>query len=246
MRSHLRAFVLVVGALAASACSHLPGMPRATPSVAAEATPGLTPRERVRLAVELLDSGDDERASLELNAALADQPDNRSAQRLVNQISADPRTLLQGPDRAYVVRQGETMSELAQRFQGDALLFYALARYNNIEAPNQVAAGQRLTIPLRPGISLASATAPAPLDSAPVEGVVAAAPEPTPTETTARANQLRLEALRLLNTGQVDSAVPLLRRAQTMDPANAAIERDLERAERLQAALGGIRGESTP
>lgn len=245
MRSHLRALVLAASALAASACSHMPEMPRIGPmgSPAVEATPGLSPRERVRVAVELLDAGDEQRAQVELNAALQDQPGYRAAERLLEQISADPRTLLQGPESAYVVRQGETMSELAQRFQGDALLFYALARYNNIEAPNQVAAGQRLMIPRRPGVTVTAAIAPS--DSAPVEGPVAPA-TPTPTETTNRANQLRLEALRLLNTGQVDSAVPLLRRAQAMDPGNTAIQRDLDRALRLQATLGGIRGGGAP
>jgi hypothetical protein len=244
MRSHLRALVLAAGALAASACSHMPDLPRVGPtgSDTVQATPGLSPRERVRVAVELLDSGDETRASAELRAALAEQPGYHVAERLLDQISGDPRTLLQGPERAYVVRQGETMSELAQRFQGDALLFYALARYNNIDAPNQLAAGQRLMIPRRPGVVATAALAPS--DSAPVEAPVV--PAPAPGEASARANQLRLEALRLLNTGQVDSAVPLLRRAQAMDPGNAAIQRDLDRAMRLQAALGGIRGGGAP
>jgi len=243
MRSHLRALVLAAGALAASACSHLPEMPRIGAGPAMEATPGLSPRERVRVAAELLDSGDETRAELELRAALEEQPGNRRAERLLQQIVGDPRALLQGPDRAYVVRQGETMSELAQRFQGDALLFYALARYNDIDAPNQLAAGQRLMIPLRPGITATAALAPT--DSAPVEGPVAPAPA-APSEAANRANQLRLEGLRLLNTGQVDSAVPLLRRAQAMDPSNPAIQRDLDRALRLQAALGGLRDGGAP
>jgi hypothetical protein len=239
MRSPLRALVLAAAALAASACSHLPSMPRMGPDTSVEATPGLSPRERVRLAVELLGGGDEAHATVELRQALDDQPGYRTAERLLEQITGDPRTLLAGPERAYVVQNGETMSVLAQRFQGDPLLFYALARYNSIEAPDQLTAGQRLMIPRRPGVVATAAVAPT--DSAPVEGPLTPA-APAPGEASTRANQLRLEALRLLNTGQVDSAVPLLRRAQTIDPNNAAIQRDLDRALRLQAALGGIRG----
>jgi Flp pilus assembly protein TadD len=54
----------------------------------------------------------------------------------------------------------------------------------------------------------------------------------------ARANQLRLQGLQQLNTGNVESAISLLRQAQALDSENPAIQRDLDRALRLQAALG--------
>jgi LysM repeat protein len=238
MKASVRLALMTIAVGIAGACSHLPEMPQ-MPSISTgrpEATPGLSPRDRVRLAVELLDQGDEQRAEVELRAALEEQPNNNSAaQRLLQQITDDPRTLLTGAPRPYTVRQGDSMSALAERYLGDALMFYALARYNDLEAPNQLSAGQRLMIPVRPGVVMASV-------SAPVEGAAPPAPGaaaiPLRGIDPARANQLRLQGLQQLNTGNVDSAISLLRQAQALDSENPAIQRDLDRALRLQAALG--------
>jgi hypothetical protein len=220
----------------------LPDLPRVTPGRdAVSVTPDLAPRERVRVAIELMGQGDARRAEAELQAALAEQPNLRSAQRLLEQINGDPATLLRGEPRPYTVREGETMSVLAERFQGDALLFYALARYNDLDAPNQVAAGQTLMIPHRPGVQIASAlelrgeTPMPPLPAAPTQIA-------TPGIDPGRANQLRLQGLQHLNAGEVERAVALLRQAQALDAGNAAIQRDLDRALRLQASLGTSNG----
>jgi hypothetical protein len=232
---NIRLAVMAIGACLATACSHLPELPT-MPSVARTgATPDLSPRERVSLAVGMLDEGNEAQATLELRAALEEQPGNRAAQRLLDQITEDPQTLLRGTPRAYTVRQGETMSELAERYQGDPLLFYALARYNDLDAPNQLSAGQRLMIPHRPGVQVASAAAPA--ESAPAPSMPASTPPPRGIDGN-RANQLRLQGLQHLNAGRVDAAVTMLRQAHTLDDANPAIQRDLDRALRLQAALG--------
>jgi hypothetical protein len=220
----------------AGACSHLPEMPQ-MPSISTRepaATPGLSPRERVRLAVELLDEGDEQRAEAELRAALEEQPSNSAAQRLLQQITEDPRTLLTATPRPYTVRQGDSMSALAERYLGDALMFYALARYNDLEAPNQLSAGQRLMIPMRPGVVVASAAAPVEGATPPASGAAAMTLRGIDP---ARANQLRLQGLQQLNTGNVDGAISLLRQAQVLDSENPAIQRDLDRALRLQAAL---------
>jgi hypothetical protein len=205
------------------------------------ATPDLSPRERVRAAIELLGQGEERRAEAELEAALRTEPELRAARRLLDQINGDPRELLRGDARPYTVRQGETMSVLAERFQGDALLFYALARFNDLDAPDQVAEGQVLMIPRRPGVRPASAElradAPPP---APAVGNGLALRGVDP----ARANQLRLQALQQMNVGQIDRAVALLRQAQSLDADNPVIQRDLDRATRLQASLrtsgGGV------
>jgi hypothetical protein len=236
MKGIVRAALIAAGLCLASACSHLPELPQ-MPTAAAgpEATPGLTPRDRVRLAVDLLDEGDEQRAEVELRAVLEEQPNNGAARRLLSQITDDPQTLLTGAPRAYTVRQGDSMSALAQRYLGDPLLFYALARYNDLDAPNQLSAGQRLMIPMRPGVTAASASAP--VEGTPPPSGVAAAPAPRGIDPS-RANQLRLQGLQHLNAGNVDSAITLLRQAQMLDDANPAIQRDLDRALRLQAALG--------
>lgn len=234
MKALIRFTLIALGVCLASACSHLPELPQMPAAVREpEATPGLSPRERVSLAVGMLDEGNDEQAAVELRAALEEQPNNRAAQRLLQQITDDPRALLGGNARPYTVRAGETMSELADRYLGDPLMFYALARYNDLEAPNQLSAGQRLMIPHRPGVTVASASAP--VESAP-PSAPAATPQPRGIDA-ARANQLRLQGLQQLNAGNVDSAIRLLRQAQLLDDANPAIQRDLNRALRLQAAL---------
>ena len=238
MRGSVRIAMLAIGAALASACSHLPEMPQ-MPSISRgpEATPGLSPRDRVRLAVELLDGGDEQRAEVELRAALEEQPNNGAAQRLLQQITEDPHTLLTATPRPYTVRPGDSMSALAERYLGDALMFYALARYNDLEAPNQLSAGQRLMIPMRPGVTVASAS--------PSEGATppaSSAAMPLRTGDPERANRLRLQGLQQLNSGNVDGAISLLRQAQALDAGNPAIQRDLDRAVRLQAALGPNRG----
>lgn len=202
----------------------------------ADATPGLSARDRVRLAVDLLDRGDERRAEAELRAALQEQPNNGAAQRLLQQITADPHTLLTATPRPYTVRQGDSMSALAERYLGDALMFYALARYNDLEAPNQLAAGQRLMIPMRPGVSVASSPSEGAAPPASTAALALRTGDPE------QANQLRLQGLQQLNAGNVDSAIALLRQAQALDVGNPAIQRDLDRALRLQAALGSGRG----
>jgi hypothetical protein len=237
VRHPVRLAAIAAAAFAASACSHMPDVGSAIGNVrGVAATPDLTPRERVRLAIELLDEGDERRAEVELEVALRDDPNSSAARRLLEQISGDPQALLRGEARSYTVRRGETMAVLAERFQGDALLFYALARFNDIEAPNQVGEGQVLMIPRRPGLRSASVEMPPP--PAPSASASASAPASVPRgPNAARADQLRLQALQHLNGGQVDRAVALLRQAQALDAANSAIQRDLDRAERLQASL---------
>lgn len=232
----LRLTLMAIGVCFAAACSHMPDLPTMPNVARTEATPGLSARERVSLAIGLLDDGNEEQAGAELRAALEEQPNNRAAQRLLEQITDDPRTLLGGNARPHTVRAGETMSELADRYLGDPLLFYALARYNDLDAPNQLSAGQRLMIPHRPGVTVASAPAPAERPPSPSAAPTIAQPRGIDAS---RANQLRLQGLQDLNAGNVDSAVTLLRQAQMLDDANPAIQRDLDRALRLQAALGG-------
>jgi len=235
MKLSFRLMLAALGACIASACSHLPELPQMPALHGPEATPGLAPRERVRLAVQLLDAGEEDRAEAELRAALEEQPGNGPASRLLEQITSDPRTLLGENARPYNVRAGETMSQLAERFLGDPLLFYALARYNGLDAPNQLAAGQSLMIPHRPGVAIASSPPPA-APTAP------AAPALRGSVDSERANQLRLQGLQQLNSGNVDAAINLLRQAQALDSGNPAIQRDLDRALRLQAALASNPG----
>jgi hypothetical protein len=66
----------------------------------------------------------------------------------------------------------------------------------------------------------------------------AAKPEP-PRRDTARAAQLRAQGLEDLNRGAVDRAIAALQQAKSLDPGNALIQRDLERAQRIGRAVKG-------
>jgi tetratricopeptide (TPR) repeat protein len=69
------------------------------------------------------------------------------ARNLLAQIET-PLAMLYPADYFTVqLGQNETLSSLAGNYLGDVLAFYGLARYNNIENPSRVAAGQSIRIP---------------------------------------------------------------------------------------------------
>ncbi|MEO6338601.1 MAG: LysM domain-containing protein [Caulobacteraceae bacterium] len=203
------------------------------------ATPGLTARQRVRRAIELLNQGNPDQARAEVEAFLAEQPDNELGRSLLEQIDRDPQALLGSQNYSYRVQPGETISILAERFLGDRFKFWALARYNNIADPSRMSAGQTLMIPgtprpVRPRTQ-------AQTDEALIASRVEGKPAPRPPAAApaaqgrdpARAGQLRGSALELMSRGVIDRAVVMLEQALKLDPGNALIIRDLERARRL-------------
>lgn len=234
----IRILLSVLATLALAACAQtsktgpglaVGGAETATAPIAPhfKPTPGLSVAERQKLTVELLSKGQADQARAELTALLAEQPANRMARRLLDQIDRDPREMLGSQSYAYKVRPGETMSALAQRFLGDPLMFYALARYNNISAPAQMEVGQTLLIPGAPKKAMAKPSA------ATAAGTTAAAPVRNPN----RAAQLRGRGLEQLNRGAVDQAVVLFRQALAADPGSPLIQKDLDRATRIQRTV---------
>jgi len=192
-------------------------------------------QDRVHAAMELLDRGEQARARGLLESALREEPGNATAQRLIDEIDGDPRRVLGSRTRAYTVRENDTMTGLAERFLGDPLMFYALARYNNM-VPNQLAPDQTIQVPDRARPVSASTRAPtaaSTLEAAPV----APAPSDASVSVATRANQLRLRGLERLNAGDADGAVALLGQAHAIDVGNSAIQTDLNRAQRIQASL---------
>ncbi|MEN3975923.1 LysM peptidoglycan-binding domain-containing protein [Emcibacter sp. SYSU 3D8] len=112
------------------------------------ATPDLTPRERFRKALKDLETGEAGQAKAELLQYLVDVPENNArAQALLSQIESPIEEYFPPENFTIVVGTGETMSTLAQTFLGDALKFYALARYNDIANPSQVSVGRTIKIP---------------------------------------------------------------------------------------------------
>lgn len=224
--------------LSLAACATAPATPDAGPSAPGAtkpppvtvytATPGIAAKDRLRKAVDLLGQGQVGQARAELAVLAAEQPGNATARSLLEQIDQDPKVLLGEKNFTYVVKPGETMTVLAQRFLGDPMKFYALARYNGIAAPATMEVGQSLLIPGVPRKAAPAARKPA--------GPGAAA-APAGARNPGRAAQLRRAGLDSLNRGAVDGAVALFRQALSFDPGNALIQGDLDRALRLQSSV---------
>lgn len=236
--------VLAVGAasLASAACSSMPALPSLpfldmgfeTTSAAASLPETTTVRRRVAFAIELLGNGNATDARSELKLALSKSPRDATALHLLEQIESDPATLLGAEGGTHVVVPGDTMSTLAERYLGDPMMFYALSRYNGLAKPNALSIGNKLRIPSpRDGTSTGLSGPP----NAAVSGKLPATTRLVPAGDVEKANVIRLQALESLNTGDVARAVSLLKQAEAFNGADPAIQRDLQRALRLQAAL---------
>ncbi len=219
----------IVLSLFLGACSSMPA-PVVKPEAVAAASE-LTPRERIQLAVQLLDQAKEERALAEIEAVLAENPANTVAISLRNQIQNDPRDILGASYKTYTVSPGDTISSLAKSHLGDAMLFYVLSRYNELPAPNRLIVGQSLKLPDKFEGAPRTAVV-APVLSKPV---VATAKASMPDVESARS--LRLTALEHLNKGNADQAVTLLEKAARLDAGNVTISQDLARAQRIQRTL---------
>lgn len=140
-------------------------------------------------AADLLEAGNEEQAGAELKHALSLDPGNKLALSLVRQMSEDPVARFGRESFAYVVHSGDTLSRIAGRFLGDIYLFHALARYNGIKVPRQVAEGQTLRIPGKAPAPPVEAAKGRP-DGAPATAtVVTEAPEASPAERAFRGAQ---------------------------------------------------------
>ena len=129
-------------------CAHEP-KPQPKPEAvdASPAPANTTPPERQHYILELLEAGKRDQARTEAQQLLKEQPDNAEAATLLNEIDADPQVLLGEKNFSYTIQAGDTLPTLADKYLGDSNLFYALARYNNIEVPNDAAPGTVILMP---------------------------------------------------------------------------------------------------
>jgi LysM repeat protein len=192
----------------------------------------------------LLMQGDRKGAEKRLKPLLKREPMNPRLLLLRTSIDGDAKELLGPASYPYTVRAGDTIEELADRLLGNRLKAYQLARYNDLDNPAALTAGTVLRIPgtpPRPRPAPAperprATPAPAPARPKPSAPAPAAAPA-KPAANPAAAQRARSAGLAALNRGAVQQAVGLLQRAQALDPGNAVIARDLQRARRIAATV---------
>jgi hypothetical protein len=135
-------------------------------------------RDHIYTAYRALDEGDPKTAESEAHLALCRHPDDKAAASILRQID-EPIDSFFGPESFdYVVQPDDTLSKISERFLGDELMFYVLARYNRIETPRHLKRGQTIRIPKTKTSALETpATRRAP--AAPAGGQPEAAPAPT-------------------------------------------------------------------
>lgn len=97
--------------------------------------------------IALLEQGDDKTAKQSLLYLLSTDPDDKTAKRLLSQIIEDPVKRYGSDYFNYTVKPGESFALLAKRYLGHSLEFYGLSRYNNINNPSSIYAGQIVRIP---------------------------------------------------------------------------------------------------
>ncbi|HET9643662.1 MAG TPA: LysM peptidoglycan-binding domain-containing protein [Burkholderiaceae bacterium] len=224
------AFATLLAACAAGAFQGL-GMSGLTPeqALALPERPALagTPAQLQALklamsAADLLESGREDQARVELQKALALDRGNKLANNLMRQLTVDPIATLGRDSFVYVVRPGETLSNIAGRFLGDTYAFYLLARYNDIRVPRQLAGGQQIRIPGR--------TAPTETMATPADPARPPKSSDGNADTNVTTASPGLRALLIAEAaeraGNLDRALDEYRRAASLDQPAAAAKAD--------------------
>lgn len=97
-------------------------------------------------AIDLLQDGNSGEAE-EILQELADEEGGSVARRLLEQIRNPPESLLGEEYVEITVQAGDSLSGLAAEYVGDGLMFFALARLNDIERPRLLQPGTTLNVP---------------------------------------------------------------------------------------------------
>ncbi len=145
---------------------------------------GLTPQERFRKVLTLLESGQAPQARAEIIAYLEDRPRSQTVRGLLRQIDTPIEEYFPSESFTVVLEAGESLSTLANKYLGAVYEFFALARYNNIEVPRNTRIGQTIRIPATPGALAAHAGTEetAPEEEVPVVEVAETVEEPVEPE----------------------------------------------------------------
>jgi tetratricopeptide (TPR) repeat protein len=252
---NLLVLLLGVGLLGACTLQRPPGTPPDAAAAAASAPPASPQAQQLAqrgalVAVDLLEAGNEPQAVAELQRALATDPNNRLAQNLSRQISADPIALLGRESFAYTLQPNETLSRIAERYLHDIYSFYILARYNNIKVPRQVAGGQVIRVPGKgqaPGApparnEAAAAPAPPPAAVAPSPPPVLAAPTPPPAAPAPPPGEPAMRSAEAAErAGDLDRALTEYERATSLAQADAPARAEQVRQKLVARHTAGAR-----
>lgn len=169
--------------------------------------PRALPPATMQQVIDFLDQGQLDEAETALLSIIDENPGSRLALRFLEQLQSDPVELMGEEFDTVVVQPGDFLSVIAQRELGDALQFFALARYNGIRSPRRMAPGIELKIPqsLRQSEAEPTVDEPVQADAAPA---MMAEPEAAPV--VAPGAGLTLAGTRLLEAGRAQQAIALL------------------------------------
>jgi tetratricopeptide (TPR) repeat protein len=202
------------------------------PKPVAPAVPELSPAQAKAQAQKLtiesvtqLQNGDEASAQRTLEQALALDPANDLAKKLMEQIKADPQKELGVVFFRYTVQRDDSLSKIAQQYLGDRFRFHILAKYNDIANPSRLAAGQVIKVPGK---------APPPAAARPVVPAAEATDEAAKAAATESATPrgasmaLMQQGADQQKNGNLEGAYDTFREAAVRDPGNkdAATQRD--------------------
>jgi tetratricopeptide (TPR) repeat protein len=105
------------------------------------------PPATIQQVIEALDRGQLDEAEAALLSIIDKRPSSRLALRFLEQLQSDPIELMGEDYDVMIVQPGDSLSAIAQNELGDAMQFFALARYNGIDAPRRMSPGIELKIP---------------------------------------------------------------------------------------------------
>jgi tetratricopeptide (TPR) repeat protein len=179
-----------------------------------------------------------------LRRYLVQHPDDRAAQAMLHQLTADPEQRLGRASRTHVVQPGDSYSTLAARYLGDASRFLILARYNHSTNPSLLQVGETVRLPVS---AIGASTSP--IADTGVDGgdrgvasetviggatTVAQDAAPVPEPAAAEAKRLQRESVALFDQGYRQQALARLDKALAIEPrlqpsgtAAASLRKDL-------------------
>jgi LysM repeat protein len=243
--------LVVVAALVLAGCASEPPAPAPAPAPAPvpvapppeppkpeppkpELTPAQAKAQAQKLTLEAisqLQNGDEPAAQRTLEQALALEPGSELAKKMMEQIKADPQKELGPVFFRYTVQRDDSLSKIAQQFMGDRFKFHILAKYNDIQNPSRLAAGQVIKVPGKAPPPGQPAARPMPAPAEPAEQAATAAPDVATPRSASMA--LMQQGQDLQKSGNLEGAYDAYREAALRDPANrdAAMQRDALRTQ---------------